>query len=81
MTNDKPNNDNHIDLIKHTTHVNDQGIRFAEFELAGDEQDVLLPDKRADLQKPVQEQLDITATTKRTLIVEPQPQQPLHELG
>ncbi|KOP65554.1 hypothetical protein AMS62_10060 [Bacillus sp. FJAT-18019] len=75
MTNDKPNNDNHIDLIKHTTHVNDQGIRFAEFELAGDEQDVLLPDKRADLQNPVQEQVDASATTKKSLIVEPQ--QPL----
>jgi len=75
MTNDKPNNDNHIDLIKHTTHVNDQGIRFAEFELAGDEQDVLLPDKRADLQKPVHEQVDASATTKKSLIVEPQ--QPL----
>lgn len=72
MTNDKPNNDNHIDLIKHTTHVNDQGIRFAEFELAGDEQDVLLPDKRADLQKPVQDQVDASATTKKSLIVEPQ---------
>lgn len=75
MTNDKPNNDNHIDLIKHTTHVNDQGIRFAEFELAGDEQDVLLPDKRADLQKSVHEQEDSSATTKKSLIVEPQ--QPL----
>ncbi|KOR87592.1 TerB N-terminal domain-containing protein [Paenibacillus solani] len=75
MTNDKPNNDNHIDLIKHTTHVNDQGIRFAEFELAGDEQDVLLPDKRTDLQKPVHEQVDTSATTKKSLIVEPQ--QPL----
>lgn len=75
MTNDKPNNDNHIDLIKHTTHVNDQGIRFAEFELVGDEQDVLLPDKRVDLQKPVQEQVDASAITKKSLIVEPQ--QPL----
>ncbi|MGG3280176.1 TerB N-terminal domain-containing protein [Paenibacillus solani] len=72
MTNDKPNNDNHIDLIKHTTHVNDQGIRFAEFELAGDEQDVLLPDKRVDLQNPVQDQGDASATTKKSLIVEPQ---------
>lgn len=75
MTNDKPNNDNHIDLIKHTTHVNDQGIRFAEFELAGDEQDVLLPDKRTDLQNPVHEQVDVSATQKKSLIVEPQ--QPL----
>ena len=49
MTNDKPNNDNHIKHIRQTTHVSDQGIRFAEFELAGDEQDVSAPDKHSDI--------------------------------
>ncbi|MEJ9217144.1 TerB N-terminal domain-containing protein [Paenibacillus glucanolyticus] len=72
MKNDKPNNDNHINSIRHTTHVNDQGIRFAEFELAGDEQDVSLPDKRPDTLNQVQETVDPAVPTKKPLIVEPQ---------
>ncbi|MCM3260830.1 TerB N-terminal domain-containing protein [Paenibacillus lautus] len=73
MKNDKPNNDNHIDSIRHTTHVTDQGIRFAEFELAGDEQDIPLPDKRPDRQE--QEIVNPNAQAKNSLIVKPQ--QPL----
>ncbi|MBT2764366.1 TerB N-terminal domain-containing protein [Paenibacillus sp. ISL-20] len=73
MKNDKPNNDNHIEHIRHTTLVNDQGIRFAEFELAGDEQDVSLLDKPSDHQG--QEPVDSAAQTKESLIVKPQ--QPL----
>lgn len=73
MKNDKPNNDNHIDSIRHTTHVTDQGIRFAEFELAGDEQDIPLPDKRPDHQE--QEIVNPNAQAKNSLIVKPQ--QPL----
>ncbi|MGG3309516.1 TerB N-terminal domain-containing protein [Paenibacillus lautus] len=70
MKNDKPNNDNHIEHIRHTTVVNDQGIRFAEFELAGDEQDFSLPDKPSDHQG--QEPVDSAAQTKESLIVKPQ---------
>ncbi|MGG4095445.1 TerB N-terminal domain-containing protein [Paenibacillus lautus] len=70
MKNDKPNNDNHIEHIRHTTLVNDQGIRFAEFELAGDEQDVSLPDKPSDHQG--QEPVDSAARAKESLIVKPQ---------
>ncbi|MGG4340468.1 TerB N-terminal domain-containing protein [Paenibacillus lautus] len=70
MKNDKPNNDNHIEHIRHTTLVNDQGIRFAEFELAGDEQDVSLPDKQSDHQG--QEPVDSAARAKESLIVKPQ---------
>ncbi|AYB46997.1 TerB N-terminal domain-containing protein [Paenibacillus lautus] len=73
MKNDKPNNDNHIDSIRHTTHVTDQGIRFAEFELAGDEQDIPLPDKRPDRQE--QEIVNPNEQAKNSLIVKPQ--QPL----
>lgn len=73
MKNDKPNNDNHIEHIRHTTLVNDQGIRFAEFELAGDEQDVSLLGKPSDHQG--QEPVDSAAPTKESLIVKPQ--QPL----
>ncbi|MEK4975827.1 TerB N-terminal domain-containing protein [Bacillus sp. FSL K6-6540] len=73
MKNDKPNNDNHIDSIRHTTHVTDQGIRFAEFELAGDEQDIPLLDKRPDDQE--QEIVNPNAQAKNSLIVKPQ--QPL----
>ncbi|MEC0254559.1 TerB N-terminal domain-containing protein [Paenibacillus lautus] len=73
MKNDKPNNDNHIEHIRHTTLVNDQGIRFAEFELAGDEQDVPLPDKPSDHQG--QAAVDSAAPAKESLIVKPQ--QPL----
>lgn len=72
MKNDKPNNDNHIEHIRHTTLVNDQGIRFAEFELAGDEQDVPLPDKPSDHQG--QAAVDSAAPAKESLIVKP-PQQ------
>ncbi|MGG4106605.1 TerB N-terminal domain-containing protein [Paenibacillus lautus] len=70
MKNDKPNNDNHIEHIRHTTLVNDQGIRFAEFELAGDEQDVSLLDKPSDHQG--QEPVDSAARAKESLIVKPQ---------
>ncbi|MFE0559085.1 TerB N-terminal domain-containing protein [Paenibacillus sp. NPDC058910] len=70
MKNDKPNNDNHIEHIRHTTLVNDQGIRFAEFELAGDEQDVSLPDKPSDHQG--KEPVDSAARAKESLIVKPQ---------
>lgn len=73
MKNDKPNNDNHIDSIRHTAQVTDQGIRFAEFELAGDEQDIPLPDKRPDHQE--QEIVNPNAQAKNSLIVKPQ--QPL----
>ncbi|WP_433938000.1 TerB N-terminal domain-containing protein [Paenibacillus lautus] len=73
MKNDKPNNDNHIDSIRHTTHVTDQGIRFAEFELAGDEQDIPLQDKRPNHQE--QEIVNPNAPAKNPLIVKPQ--QPL----
>lgn len=73
MKNDKPNNDNHIEHIRHTTLVNAQGIRFAEFELAGDEQDVSLPDKRSDHQG--QATVNSAAPAKESLIVKPQ--QPL----
>ncbi|MGE7828396.1 TerB N-terminal domain-containing protein [Paenibacillus sp. NPDC093718] len=75
MKNDKPNNDNHIEHIRHTTLVNDQGIRFAEFELAGDEQDVSLPDKQSDMLIQEQEPMNPVAPTKESLIVKPQ--QPL----
>lgn len=75
MTNDKPNNDNHIEHIRHTTLVNDQGIRFAEFELAGDEQDVSLPDKQSEMLNQEQEPMNPVAPTKESLIVKPQ--QPL----
>lgn len=75
MTNDKPNNDNHIKHIRQTTHVSDQGIRFAEFELAGDEQDVSLPDKHSDMLHQEQEPMNHVAPTKKSLIVKPQ--QPL----
>lgn len=75
MKNDKPNNDNHIEHIRHTTLVNDQGIRFAEFELAGDEQDVSLPDKQSDMLNQEQEPMNPVAPTKESLIVKPQ--QPL----
>lgn len=75
MTNDKPNNDNHIKHIRQTTHVSDQGIRFAEFELAGDEQDVSLPDKHSDMLHQEQEPMNPVAPTKKSLIVKPQ--QPL----
>lgn len=75
MTNDKPNNDNHIKHIRQTTHVSDQGIRFAEFELAGDEQDVSLPDKQSDMLNQKQEPMNPVAPTKKSLIVKPQ--QPL----
>ncbi|MFK4165697.1 TerB N-terminal domain-containing protein [Paenibacillus lautus] len=73
MKNDKPNNDNHIDSIRHTAQVTDQGIRFAEFELAGDEQDIPLSDKRPDHQE--QEIVNPNAQAKNSLIVKPQ--QPL----
>lgn len=73
MKNDKPNNDNHIDSVRHTAQVTDQGIRFAEFELAGDEQDIPLPDKRPDHQE--QEIVNPNAQAKNSLIVKPQ--QPL----
>ena len=75
MTNDKPNNDNHIKHIRQTTHVSDQGICFAEFELAGDEQDVSLPDKHSDMLHQEQEPMNPVAPTKKSLIVKPQ--QPL----
>ncbi|WP_339295286.1 TerB N-terminal domain-containing protein [Paenibacillus sp. FSL W7-1279] len=75
MTNDKPNNDNHIKDIRQTTHVSDQGIRFAEFELAGDEQDVSLPDKQSVMLNQEQEPMNPVAPTKKSLIVKPQ--QPL----
>ena len=70
MTNDKPNNDNHIKHIRQTTHVSDQGIRFAEFELAGDEQDV---SRRTSTQISHQEQepMNPVAPTKKSLIVKP----------
>lgn len=75
MTNDKSNNDNHIKHIRQTTHVSDQGIRFAEFELAGDEQDVSLPDKQSDMLNQEQEPMNPVAPAKKSLIVKPQ--QPL----
>lgn len=75
MTNDKSNNDNHIKHIRQTTHVSDQGIRFAEFELAGDEQDVSLPDKQSVMLNQEQEPTNPVAPTKKSLIVKPQ--QPL----
>lgn len=59
MKNEKPdinrNNNNHIEHIRHTTLVNDQGVRFAEIEFGGEERNMPLTARSAEGLDPEQE--------------------------
>ncbi|MEK3783218.1 TerB N-terminal domain-containing protein [Paenibacillus sp. FSL R5-0810] len=84
MKNEKPdfnnNKNNHIEHIRHTTLVNDQGIRFAEIEFGGEERDMPLAARSGEGLDPEQERDRQTeapqAPGERTSLVV-KPQQPL----
>lgn len=81
MKNEKPdfnnNKNNHIEHIRHTTLVNDQGIRFAEIEFGGEERDMPLATRTGEGLNPDQEQDRQTEAPqapvgRSSLVVKPQ---------
>lgn len=72
MNKNNPNNDKSNPHIRYTTQLNDQGIRFAEMELAGDEQDMPLQDRLQETREG-EHTVQVRPEPKAALVIEPQP--------